>query len=262
MHHELKIQEGFFERKKRGIKNWEIRSTDDRNFYPGDTVTFFEVDKLGIHTLEELGPFEVTYVLAGVPGLKEGYAIFSHTPVAKKESAARKEPSMANERVPLSQRIRPSSEAAQWVCDEVAELERLLEEAREAARTARAHMHSDGRCVEIVMSERDAALAQVRVLREAIDPFHKAGYYPGRNDKWTSGPIDRKFVLRMDEVFKNTSATAQQFVEKIEREAVEKFFAIITDPGNEIVWVRPSGRSIHADPRFIRAAILGEKEEA
>lgn len=58
----------------------------------------------------------------------------------------------------------------------------------------------------------------------------------------------------------NTSATAQETVERIEREALEKFIAIITNPENEIVWRRPERGSIHADSRFIRAAILGEKE--
>lgn len=158
---------------------------------------------------------------------------------------------MANERVPLSQRIRPNSEAAQWVCDEVAELERLLEEAREAARTARAHMHSDGRCVEIVMSERDAALAQVAVLREALE------CHGDHSPDCATEDIDGSAYecdCGFDEALFDTSVTAHQFVQRIEREALEKAVDRVDMYVNKLH--PPMGRA--AAP--LRAAILGEKE--
>lgn len=70
---------------------------------------------------------------------------------------------------------------------------------------------------------------------------------------------DRTAQIRGEEALSNSSATAQRVKDEWEREAVEKVIGTITDPANEIVWIRPAQGSIHADPRFIRAAILGEK---
>ena len=78
MHHDLKLQHQFKEAKLDGRKPWEWRTTEDRTFTVGDTVTFNLVTienarPLGI----SLGPVTISYVLH----LGDGHVIFTHTPV-------------------------------------------------------------------------------------------------------------------------------------------------------------------------------------
>ncbi len=55
------------------------------------------------------------------------------------------------------------------------------------------------------------------------------------------------------------------FAEGLATQAVlaerERIIAIITDPKNQIAWLRPGGSSVHADPRHIRAAIAPVTQE-
>lgn len=80
MHHDLKLLTDYYQRKKLGLKPWELRSITDRDFQPGDTVTFHEVNRDQIFTGYSLGPFKITYVLSGSsPGLQPNHVIFTHT---------------------------------------------------------------------------------------------------------------------------------------------------------------------------------------
>jgi hypothetical protein len=75
-HHDLKIWPEHMQPKLDGLKPWEHRSTRDRIFQRGDTVTFQEFEPtVGTTTGRDLGPVWITYVLQ----LDPGHCIFSHT---------------------------------------------------------------------------------------------------------------------------------------------------------------------------------------
>jgi hypothetical protein len=88
-HHDLKIDPPFFREKAEGRKPWEIRSTTDRSFAVGDTVTFFEFDRgAGKYSGQFIGPEEITFVLVSHEAplrLQHETAIFSHTSRTKIE---------------------------------------------------------------------------------------------------------------------------------------------------------------------------------
>lgn len=136
-----------------------------------------------------------------------------------------------------------------------------LEEAKaheiEARDAKSAQDDENWKFIENLKSERDAALAQVVVLREAIEELIEVADLRGDSDLphpaddpklWTARMIDAWDGGR--EALSSTSATAQQTVERIEREALEK----AVDSVNQLH--PPMGRA--AAP--LRAAILGEKE--
>jgi hypothetical protein len=82
MHHKLKLLSQFFDPKAQGIKPWEIRSTRDRAFNVGDTVTFCEVNSDLAETGRTIGPREITFVLPGECSLefiRECSCCFTHT---------------------------------------------------------------------------------------------------------------------------------------------------------------------------------------
>ena len=83
MHHHLKLMEEFEQAKLEGLKPWEFRSTVDRDFQVGDTVTFAVVSNdfqpwdrkpLG----RSIGPVTITYVVSGGM-LPPKSCIFTHT---------------------------------------------------------------------------------------------------------------------------------------------------------------------------------------
>lgn len=84
MHHDLKLLTAFFDAKAAGLKPWEARSTHDREFRVGDTVTFHEVEPMNLaKTGRTIGPESVVYLLEGrdVPGLQvipRGVCVFTH----------------------------------------------------------------------------------------------------------------------------------------------------------------------------------------
>lgn len=79
MHHELKLAPVFFDAKLRGVKPWELRSTEDRDFIVGDTVTFYEFcTTAGEFTGKIMGPFTINYVLVHIGLLQDKTCIFSH----------------------------------------------------------------------------------------------------------------------------------------------------------------------------------------
>ena len=79
MHHDLKLLTDYYHRKKKGLKPWELREITDRDFQPGDTVTFHEINRDRIYTGDSIGPFTITYVLSGSYGLQPNHVIFTHT---------------------------------------------------------------------------------------------------------------------------------------------------------------------------------------
>lgn len=148
----------------------------------------------------------------------------------------------------------PRNDDAHALCKRVAELETLAKSVHKAE------------------SERDEARSQLResqecelALREILKDV--IGDHSAPNDCYATGPMTGNALYDLVrcpaccaiKYLSNTSATAQRVKDEWEREAVEKVIGTITDPANEIVWIRPAQGSIHADPRFIRAAILGEK---
>lgn len=84
-HHDLKLMTPYFMAKARGVKPWEIRTTEDRVFEVGDTVTFHEVswmDSKGgeaMPTGSTLGPFTILYLLQGASLIPAGACIFTHS---------------------------------------------------------------------------------------------------------------------------------------------------------------------------------------
>lgn len=86
MHHDLKLMPPYFDAKLRGVKPWEVRTTEDRVFCVGDTVSFQEVayqstsiEPGPTYTGRILGPFDITYVLTNASLIPSGACIFSHT---------------------------------------------------------------------------------------------------------------------------------------------------------------------------------------
>ena len=83
VHHDLKLNTIFWEPKTDGRKPWELRSTWDRTFREGDTVTFHEVaDEACVPTGRTYGPATITYVLNESPLMDDpDRCIFTHTQV-------------------------------------------------------------------------------------------------------------------------------------------------------------------------------------
>jgi hypothetical protein len=86
MHHDLKLMPPYFDAKLRGVKPWEVRTTEDRFFSVDDTVTLHEVayqststEPGPTYTGRNLGPFKITYVLNNASLIPPGACIFSHT---------------------------------------------------------------------------------------------------------------------------------------------------------------------------------------
>lgn len=73
MHHQLKLNEEFWDAVMSGEKNFEVRN-NDREFKKGDTVVFNRVTEHGT-TYELSKPFEITYVLSGW-AIKEDFVAF------------------------------------------------------------------------------------------------------------------------------------------------------------------------------------------
>lgn len=73
--HVLKIRKEFADAKLAGLKPWEIRSTEDRNFRVGDIV-IYEVLGDPEHPLNEK-PYTITFIYDGAIGLRENYCIFT-----------------------------------------------------------------------------------------------------------------------------------------------------------------------------------------
>ncbi len=69
-HHELKIEDRFFEEKKAGNKPFEIR-INDREFQKGDTITYTNP---GAPYFKKSGKYEITYV-SGY-NQREGWVVF------------------------------------------------------------------------------------------------------------------------------------------------------------------------------------------
>jgi hypothetical protein len=80
MHHSLKIQDPHFTHLQAGIKPFEIRR-DDRNFQPGDTVTYSHVWANGIYSGEETGPYLIGLVIRAKDfpaGIQPGCCVYAH----------------------------------------------------------------------------------------------------------------------------------------------------------------------------------------
>lgn len=82
MHHELKMIMAYFDAGQSGDKCFEIRRNSDRGFQRGDrgfqrgdTVTFREVDSLGLYTRYSFKG-EITYVTNFEQ--KEDYVVFGY----------------------------------------------------------------------------------------------------------------------------------------------------------------------------------------
>ncbi|MBS1771186.1 MAG: hypothetical protein JSS77_16165 [Acidobacteria bacterium] len=137
----------------------------------------------------------------------------------------------------LSSRIRPDVEAAPWVCKEVAELERQLDAAKTEVYTLKTIPYAqelEAKVAEL-QSELDAALAQVGMFHERLEG-HECSYKDGDG------------ICEDCKLLARTSATAQQFVARIERKVREAVWSAVKD-----MW--------GASPMQFRAAILGEKEK-
>lgn len=80
-HHDLKLWPEYMEAKRRGVKPWEHRSTSDRSFSVGDSVTFLGYDPT-ISQLDgqEYGPCRITYIHR----LDKSHCIFTHTAPGEK----------------------------------------------------------------------------------------------------------------------------------------------------------------------------------
>lgn len=82
MTHELKIERQWADARLSGDLSFEVRR-NDRGFQRGDTVRYTVVDpKTGApvgHMIEQC-EFRISYVLAGIPGVAEGYCVFSAMP--------------------------------------------------------------------------------------------------------------------------------------------------------------------------------------
>lgn len=73
--HVLKIRKEFADAKLAGLKPWEIRSTEDRNFRVGDIV-IYEVLGDPEHPLNEK-EYTITFIYDGAIGLINNYCIFT-----------------------------------------------------------------------------------------------------------------------------------------------------------------------------------------
>lgn len=73
--HALKIRKEFADAKLAGLKPWEIRSTEDREFHVGDIV-IYEVLGDREHPLNGKS-YTITFIYDGSIGLRENYVIFT-----------------------------------------------------------------------------------------------------------------------------------------------------------------------------------------
>lgn len=84
-HHDLKLIEDFEPAKRDGRKLWEYRSTEDRAFAVGDTVTFHYVTRESREmTGRTYGPVTITYCHQ----VSDQRCVFSHTPEGEKTPAS------------------------------------------------------------------------------------------------------------------------------------------------------------------------------
>lgn len=81
--HELKIDKQWADAKLVGDKPFEVRK-NDRGFQRGDFVHYTVVDPVTKDVIAEHplhgAKFEIRYVLAGLPGIEQGYCAFFDTP--------------------------------------------------------------------------------------------------------------------------------------------------------------------------------------
>lgn len=77
-HHELKIEDCFWDAKVEGLKPFEIRFNGDRGFQKGDTVQYMTANGIA----PRQGLHEITYVTAFQQ--KEGFVVFGDKPIAQK----------------------------------------------------------------------------------------------------------------------------------------------------------------------------------
>ena len=85
MHHDLKSVEPHFDNVVAGIKPMEIRR-NDRDFQPGDTVTYhqvrFDEDQLCVYTGKASGPWTIGLLIRHEDfpaGIKPGFCVFAQT---------------------------------------------------------------------------------------------------------------------------------------------------------------------------------------
>lgn len=80
-HHYIKCETDFFQAVEHGEKRFELRK-NDRNYRMYDCV-YLQESVNGAKTGREIGPLEITYILAGKDaekfGLVEGHCIFGWT---------------------------------------------------------------------------------------------------------------------------------------------------------------------------------------
>lgn len=80
MRHEIKIRKSYADAVLEGTKTFEVRK-NDRGYQKGDIVAFKVIkDELAMnqnceHPLNDK-EYEITYVLAGFEGIKEGWCVF------------------------------------------------------------------------------------------------------------------------------------------------------------------------------------------
>ena len=76
-HHYLKTEAEYYKEVERGIKKFELRRNNDRNFKVGDIV-YLEETIDGKYTGRKLPPVEIRYVfIGGKYGLDTGFCIFN-----------------------------------------------------------------------------------------------------------------------------------------------------------------------------------------
>ena len=88
--HELKTWPVYFRELVSGAKTFEFRK-NDRHFQRGDVLHLREWDKEESHidTLRYTGRdlwFEITYVLTGIEGLQDGYAVLAISEIDESEA--------------------------------------------------------------------------------------------------------------------------------------------------------------------------------
>lgn len=117
--------------------------------------------------------------------------------------------------------------------------------------------------------DRDAALAESRkrgeevlALTDAITKLSVTDAHErGQKGRTSSDALDSAWCV-VNQALCNTSATVQETVQRIEREALEKAVARVHADGTWLTWhkeIPEGGSDIHFDK--LDAAILGEKEK-
>lgn len=141
--------------------------------------------------------------------------------------------------------------------NKVVELERQLEEAKaheiEAWDAKSAQDDENWKFIENLKSERDAARLEVVALRKTLEACFDLDGYPSHDDGCPEDDTCECHIYAMvNNAFSHTSATAQQTVERIEREALEKaWLRLFACDAFSPDW----GYQVEA----CRAAILGER---